>query len=284
MRKLIKNTKKLLLTIILLDSCLYLYTTQIEPRWVQYNDVEMLIENLPSNLEGKILVQISDIHIGDRVETGYITRVFDKINKMNPDFVVYTGDFISPVDTNQTPYEQLENVLKRHAKGSLGTLAIFGNHDYGILAKKTATADSLEKILTKHHIEVLRNTSIDKSGLNIIGIDDYWGTNFHAKEALAQYDSTRATLVLCHNPDVCDLDIWNGYKGWILSGHTHGGQIRLPFCKAPLLPVDNKEYDQGLKHLSDGRTLYINKGLGHAIKARFNVRPEVTVFTLRKGK
>src|SRR5690606_8882576 len=100
--------------------------------------------------------------------------------------------------------------------------------------------------------------------------------------AMNNYDKARANLVLVHNPDVCDVDIWKGYAGWVLSGHTHGGQVRFPFQKASIIAVENKFYDEGLKHLSDGRTLYINKGIGHATRVRFNVRPEITVFTLRQ--
>ena len=99
-------------------------------------------------------------------------------------------------------------------------------------------------------------------------------------KALKNYNPNEATIVLCHNPDVCDLDVWNDYDSWILSGHTHGGQCKIPFIKAPILPVENKEYDKGLKRLSGGRTLYINRALGHLYQVRFNVRPEITIFKL----
>ena len=86
----------------------------------------------------------------------------------------------------------------------------------------------------------------------------------------------------CHNPDVCDLDIWNGFDSWILSGHTHGGQCKAPFLPPPLLPVKNKKYASGEIDLEDGRTLYINRAIGHLWQVRFNVRPEITIFELAK--
>jgi len=126
----------------------------------------------------------------------------------------------------------------------------------------------------------LRNDKATFDNLNFIGLDDLWGTNFHPYKVMKQIDPNQANIVLCHNPDVCDVSVWNGYKGWILSGHTHGGQCRAPFAGAPFLPVRNRSYDQGLKDLGDGRILYINRALGHFYQFRFNVRPEITVFEL----
>ena len=258
------------------------YAWRIEPRWVEWNFIDMPTKNLPNGLIDKKIVQISDIHIGETVEEDFIIKKFNEVKNIHPDIVLYTGDFISPVRVNQAPFDQLEKALQHTAKGKLATIAILGNHDYGILGRNGKRADSLVHILESYGITVLRNDSLNVEGLNIIGIDDYWGRNFKPKKAMAKYHEDCANLVLVHNPDVCDLDIWNGYKGWILSGHTHGGQVRLPFRKAPIIPVENKNYDEGLKHLADDRTLYISKGLGHSIRVRFNVRPEITVFTLKK--
>jgi hypothetical protein len=90
--------------------------------------------------------------------------------------------------------------------------------------------------------------------------------------------------MLCHNPDVVDQPVWNGYQGWILAGHTHGGQVRPPFLPPPVLPVENKLYTSGAFDLGDGRFLYINRGLGSTMSVRFNARPEVTIFTLCKSQ
>lgn len=269
-------------TIILGAILLFFYIWRIEPRWVEWNHLDMPIKNLPSALIDKTVIQVSDIHIGETVDEDYIIRQFEKINAFGPDIMVYTGDFISPVRVNQAPFDQLEKALQHAARGKLATVAILGNHDYGILARNAQRADSLAALLKKHAITVLRNDSLHIQGLNVIGIDDYWGRNFYPKVAMDKYHKDMANLVLCHNPDVCDLDIWGDYDGWILSGHTHGGQVRFPFQKATRLPVDNKRYDEGLKHLTNGRTLYINKGLGHSIRLRWNVRPEITVFTLKR--
>ncbi|MCA5006388.1 metallophosphoesterase [Sphingobacterium bovistauri] len=259
-----------------------LYVWRIEPRWVRWNKIDMPIQHLPEGLINKKLVQISDIHIGETVNEDYIINQFKQVNKLKPDIVVYTGDFISPINIDQAPFEQLERTLQHAAKGQLATIAILGNHDYGILGRNAARADSVVQILKNHGIRVLRNENVKIKGLNIIGIDDCWGTNFYPLKAMRQFKDSLANIVLVHNPDVCDIDIWKGYNSWILSGHTHGGQVRFPFQKASRLPVENKNYDEGLKKLSNDRTLYINKGLGHSIRVRLNVRPEIAIFTLKK--
>jgi hypothetical protein len=89
-----------------------------------------------------------------------------------------------------------------------------------------------------------------------------------------------AALVLCHNPDAADEPVWAGYRGWILAGHTHGGQCKPPFLPPPLLPVKNRRYTCGAFDLGDGRNLYISRGLGYLRRVRFGVRPEITLFRL----
>ena len=206
---------------------------------------------------------------------------FKKAQKFNPDFVVYTGDYVSY--ENEKQFEQLDEVLKYTVKGKIGTVGILGNHDYGKNWAEQGVADKISEQLTNVGIEVLKNQQVDLSGLNIIGFDDYWGLNFAPEKVMNSFDQSKANLLLCHNPDVCDLDIWNGYKGWILSGHTHGGQCKPPFLNAPMLPVKNKRYSQGEIDLNDGRTLYVNRAVGHLWQVRFNVRPEITIFELEKA-
>jgi predicted MPP superfamily phosphohydrolase len=258
-----------------------LYTWQIEPFWLEFVKRKMPIANLPDNLIGKRLMQISDIHIGNRFDYNYIIDSFKKAQKFNPDFVVYTGDYVSY--ENEKQFEQLDEVLKYTVKGKIGTVGILGNHDYGENWAEQNVADKISEQLTNAGIEVLKNDQVNISGLNIIGFDDYWALNFAPEKVMNNYDQNKANLLLCHNPDVCDLDVWNGYKGWILSGHTHGGQCKPPFLNAPMLPVKNKRYSQGEIDLNDGRTLYVNRAVGHLWQVRFNVRPEITIFELEKA-
>ena len=144
-------------------------------------------------------------------------------------------------------------------------------------------ADRLENRLTGIGITVLRNASRVVNGLRIAGVDDLWSPNFHPKEVLPKLDAEEPAIVLCHNPDAVDRSVWGTFRGWTLSGHTHGGQCKSPFLPPPMLPVNNKRWTSGAFDLGAGRSLYINRGLGHLWRVRFNVRPEITLFTLVKA-
>lgn len=259
-----------------------IYSWKIEPFWLEFVKKKMPIHNLPEHLIGKTLMQISDIHVGNRFDYQYIIDSFQKAQKLNPDFVVYTGDYVSY--DNEEQFEQLKEVSKHIVKGKLGTFGILGNHDYGHNWSEQNVADEITSILKKAGISVLSNQQKEQNGLNFIGLDDYWGLNFNPEKVMQNINHQKANLVLCHNPDVCDLDVWNNYKGWILAGHTHGGQVKPPFLNPLILPVKNKRYSAGKIDLNDGRTLYINRALGHLWQVRLNVRPEITIFQLEKQK
>jgi len=257
------------------------YAWKIEPFWLEFVNKKMPIKDLPPDLIGKKLMQISDIHVGNRFDYKYIIESFKKAQKLTPDFVVYTGDYIS-YETNEQ-FEQLNEVLENVVKGKIGTVGILGNHDYGRGWSQNEIAETISGQLRESGIQLLRNEQLEIEGLNFIGFDDFWATNFHPEKVMTEYNENKANLLLCHNPDVCDLTVWNGYKGWILSGHTHGGQCKPPFLDPPMLPVRNKRYSAGEIDLEDGRTLYINRALGHLWQVRFNVRPEITIFELQQS-
>lgn len=278
-----KKFLKRLLQLSAVGALPFLYSWQIEPFWVEFVERKLPIKNLPEELEGKILMQISDLHVGNRFDWSFLIESFQKAQKFNPDFVVYTGDYVN----HGTPedHKNLKKVMEKAVYGKLGTFGILGNHDYGKNWKDLGSSEEIYRILQNNGVTMLTNEQIESYGLNIIGFDDLWSPNFDPLKVMKDYNSEKANLVLCHNPDVCDKDVWNGYQGWILSGHTHGGQCRIPGIITPILPVENRKYVSGEIDLKDGRMLYINRALGHSYQVRFMVRPEITVFKLeRDGK
>jgi len=259
----------------------FLYSWQVEPFWVEFVQRKLPIKNLPQSLEGKILMQISDLHVGDRFDWNFLIESFQKAQQFNPDFVVYTGDFVNHGTAEEQ--EDLKKVMKQAVYGKLATFGILGNHDYGENWDDIICSENICQILRDFGINMLKNSSEEIHGLNFIGFEDLWSPNFHPEEIMTDYDPAKANIILCHNPDACDRDIWNGYQGWILSGHTHGGQCRIPGVITPVLPVENKKYVSGEIDLQDGRMLYINRAIGHSFQIRFMVRPEITVFTLTQA-
>lgn len=276
-----KTFLKRLLQISAIGAFPMLYSWQVEPFWLEFVERKLPVKNLPRELEGKILMQISDLHVGTRFDWNFLIDSFEKAKKYKPDFVVYTGDFVNR--GNPEERRDLEKVLEHAVLGKLATFGILGNHDYGADWEETGVADKIYEIAEDSGIAMLRNAQQESHGLNFIGFDDLWSKNFNPEEVMGNYDPSKANIVLCHNPDACDKPVWNGYRGWILSGHTHGGQCRIPGVITPLLPVKNRKYTSGAIDLEDGRMLYINRALGHSFQVRFMVRPEITVFTLIQG-
>lgn len=254
-----------------------LYTWRVEPHWLEVVRRPLPIRNLPKSLEGAMLAHFSDLHIGPKVDDNYLVRVFDRIREMSPEIVVYTGDWIS---YSSDLRDHTARVLSHIVRGTFGTIGILGNHDHGLGWRDFRCADLVSSIAEQEGVTMLRNELAVVNGLQIVGMDDLWANRFDPKAAFRQWESDSAALALVHNPDAVDLSGWGDYSGWILAGHTHGGQCKPPFLPPPLLPVRNRRYTCGEFALAGGRRLYISRGVGHLMQVRFNVRPEVTLFQL----
>ena len=257
-----------------------LYTWRWEPHWVQVVRRKLAVANLPDHLVGTTLMHLSDLHVGPSVDDGYLREVFALVEDMKPDFVVYTGDFTS---YHSGIIAQARMVFPHLAHGLRGTFGILGNHDYGPKWRHSELADQIATLAEDSGVRVLRNQVAEVDGLKIVGLDELWANRFKPELALAQVNTDDAAIVLTHNPDTVDLEGWGDYSGWILAGHTHGGQCKPPFLPAPLLPVQNRRYTSGEFSLTGGRRMYISRGVGHLLRVRFNVRPEVTLFELVAG-
>ncbi len=273
---------KTLITISGVSAVAGLYAWQVEPYWLEFVRIDMPVKNLPNALIGKTIMQISDLHVGNRSSHTHLINSLKKAKAYHPDFVVYTGDYIT-LHEGKPVQDKLELVMSHFVKGTLGTLGILGNHDYGVGWNEPEVATGIVKKLEAAEVTVLRNEQLSIAGLNFIGLDDFWGTNFNPELVMPAYNPSLANIVLSHNPDTCDLDVWNNYQGWVLSGHTHGGQCKPPFLPAPVLPVRNKKYSAGITDGGNGKQLYINRALGCSFQVRFNVRPEITIFTLQQA-
>lgn len=257
-----------------------MYTWRVEPHWLEIVERPLPIRNLPESLAGCRLIQLSDLHIGPQVDDAYILNTFQRVKELSPDIIVYTGDFIS---YERDGFQRAARIFPHLPQGRLATLGILGNHDYGPRWSQLEVADRIADLAGDAGVRVLRNEVAGVQGLQVAGLDDLWAGQFQPETALSALDPAKASLVLSHNPDTVDKPGWDDYSGWILSGHTHGGQCKPPFLPAPLLPVRNRRYTAGEIPLSGGRRLYISRGVGHLIQVRFNARPEVTAFQLEQA-
>jgi uncharacterized protein len=261
-------------------SSLLCWATCIEPHWVEVTYRSLPLVNLPPSLIGKRLVQLSDFHIG-RTNLDYLRTTMGRVNELKADFHVFTGDFIDR-DFPQAS-DHIQAVFAELQPPTISSVGCLGNHDYSHGWSQVDVADRVARILSELGIQILRDEQVNCGGLVFYGLDDFWSPRYLSRQVMENATSTADGICLCHNPDVCDQRVWGEFSGAILAGHTHGGQCKPPFFSPPRTPVSNKRYVSGFYDIGNRRTLYINRGVGHGLAARFNCRPEITVFTLEQA-
>jgi hypothetical protein len=258
-----------------------LYTGEISRHELSIENVTIHLTRLPDAFRGMRIVQISDFHYAEFTEAYFVREVVRRVNQLRPDMVLLTGDFIS---YGPLPY----SFARLHAKDIAAILsgltcplryAIMGNHDCIVGAKYVAGP------LREAGIAVLENryTALERdgqrlwlAGLGSVSLDD---SKPHEGIPPASLTGKEPVIVLSHEPDILP-QIARYNADLMLSGHTHGGQIRFPFLPPLQLPDYGKIYVQGL--FRHGPTqLYVNRGIGAVgIPFRFRCPPEITVLTL----
>jgi len=256
----------------------------VEPRRPFVERVEVFLARLPKELDGLTIAQLSDFHYDSPGSAGVIRTAVEITNRLAPDVVVLTGDYVtrSPLRSrfrsaeDSKPCAQVLGAL--HAP--MGVFGVLGNHDYA------SDPGLVTRSLEAHGITMLRNFNlrIERSGarLWIAGVDDVLGGGARLDQALQGIPRDEATVLLAHEPDYADTVISSAVD-LQLSGHSHGGQVRLPLVGAPFLPYLARKYPWGLRQL-DRLQLYTNRGIGTILlPVRFNCPPEVTLLTLREA-
>ena len=222
------------------------------------------------------VVQFSDLHLRFCYDLDQLEKIVAEINAQNPDIVVFTGDLIDKAKT----YGNLENVSPYLAQidAKYGKFAVWGNHDYGGGAEKY-----YERIMTDGGFRVLRNEkaalNIDGRELSIIGLDEMI---FGAPDySLLSEPCEVPTILLTHEPDAVLKISETDLPFLTLSGHSHGGQVRLPIIGSPIHNIHAKIYFYKGYTLAPNHFLYVNTGLGTTdIPIRIGVTPSISVFSL----
>lgn len=263
-----------------------LYARFGETHWIEFTRRRLPVEGLPAALGGHTLAHLSDLHAGGSMDDAWLASVLARVRALDPDFVVYTGDLVTH-RFGGDPVPRLERVLARAPRGRSGTFGVLGNHDGGdgyrsspFLAER---ADAVVRTAAAAGITMLRNAHAVAAGLAFTGVEDLWARRTDLARAFAGLDPRHPAVHLVHNPDIADLPGWAGRRGWLLAGHTHGGQVRLGPLPPPALNVRNRRYVSGAYALGGGRRLYVSRGVGYVAPLRFGVRPEVALFTLERA-
>jgi len=233
------------------------------------------IKILPPDLSGLTVAHLTDFHAGPRTPMSVLREAVSMTKRLRADVVVMTGDYVE--ETEEDLVACAEGLSRLSAP--LGVYAVLGNHDYEV------GADLIAEVLTGLGIHVLRNASAPLGAgpthLWIVGLDDtagYWG-DFAA--AMANVPSGEPTILLSHIPDVLPKAADLGLD-LVFAGHTHGGQVQLPFLGAPHAPVRlGSGYVSGSRRRRNTR-LQISRGVGTTMwPIRYNCPPEIGLFTLR---
>lgn len=255
-------------------------------RWVESGWLEVThtpVRFFPARPERPLrLLHLSDLHYSSVVPLELIRNAIELGLRHHPDLAVLTGDFITGVVVpSWDDYREVLRGLTRR----VAAVACLGNHDGGIdTARPQSRADHrvVRRLLQEAGVTVLYNSSLmwaqGRSLVEIIGLGDLWSRQCHPEVAFPARDQGLPRLVLCHNPDAKEL---MGAWRWelMLCGHSHGGQLRLPWLGSPLAPIRDKRYAAGLNPWQ-GRWIFTTRGVGNLHGIRIFCRPEVSLIEL----
>lgn len=290
--------------------CLLLFWGLLEPYLIDTEEEVAEIPGLPAAWEGKRVALIADWQIGMWLDnSSTIRRIVEQLIEERPAIVLIAGDFI--YDPGEDPSEEIDKaveIVRSLPQSGIPTYAVLGNHDY---AMKNKQASPNEKLAAKLHdaleavgVQVLQNEAVAlapsgnrnqtaaKAGGNaplyLVGIGAHWPNHDKPKVALAPVPEGTPRLVMMHNPKSFKA-LPPNTAPLAVAGHTHGGQIRLPFTPEwswlTFVKEDEVHADGWIKgYGQSGNHLYVNRGIGFSIiPIRLNCPPEVTVFTLRSS-
>jgi uncharacterized protein len=261
----------------LLGAGCYLYGREVEIRRVEINPLTLTLPRLAPEFDGYRIVQIGDIHLDDWTKPERLRGIVEKVNAQRPDLVAIMGDFASR-SAKQLDTRRLTGAL-RELRARDGVLTILGNHDYltGVeLIRRCIREASVTELVNDVH--TLRRGG---ATLHVAGIDDIMEGGSRLDLVLRDLPDSGAAILLAHEPDFADVSAATGRFDLQLSGHSHGGQVRVPLLMRLALPPFSQRYTSGLYRV-DGMLQYTNRGLGFVdMRLRLLCRPEITVLTLR---
>lgn len=254
------------------------YSVFIERYHLQINHYRIDLPRLPEAFERFRILQLADLHYGPYQRWSYIEKALEKATGIQCDLIALTGDYMHKTHDPKKVRQMWKALNQLKAPG--GVFNVLGNHDHWAgheLAMELleTSGQSLRKKTT--------TLTLGNDRMHIGGAGDLWEDHFEIAPVFKNVPDEEFRILLAHNPDSVDT-IEGPPMDLILSGHTHGGQIVLPFIGALKLPVKNKTYNQGLIPTKNG-PVFISRGIGTAIlPIRFNCPPEIAILELRRPR
>ena len=251
------------------------YALRVEPAWLDVVELPLTPGNIPPAFNGYRIAHFSDIHMGDGMTRERLHEVVEIINAAKPDLIAFTGDFV----TYRAPFDLDDLIVPLRALTAPdGKFAVMGNHDY------RAYRPLIRRVINESGFVHLDNRvhtiQRGENRLHIAGVESLLRRRARLDLVLKQLPRDGAAILLAHEPDFASVAAATRRFALQLSGHSHGGQIRVPVLTRFALPSFGQRYVMGLYR--PGRMLlYVNRGLGMVgLPMRFNCRPEITLITL----
>jgi predicted MPP superfamily phosphohydrolase len=245
--------------------------------------VHLKLKRLPKEFSGFRAAQISDIHMGGWMNHARFQQVAKLVLAQHPDVLFITGDFLKGRSFTETTKQAIQDLMKVLCPLAevIPSFAVLGNHDY------RTNPEAVREMLHLCHVTDLTNCVFTlrraSQKLHLCGVDDIRHGDVRLDDVLAQLEADDVAILLVHEPDFADISAATGKFDLQVAGHSHGGQIVVPFYGPPRLPDSGRKYPSGLYRVRN-MFQYTNRGVGtDTIAVRINCPPEITVFVLEPG-
>ncbi|WP_240795392.1 metallophosphoesterase [Aquibacillus halophilus] len=256
----------------------YYYAREIEPSMLTIHQEQIKSHKLSNNFNSFTIAQFSDTHLGFHYTLDQLTDLIKILNSQQPDVVVFTGDLVDA--PNQFNWNDKLIQILSDINAPYGKFWIYGNHDHGGYG-----TDIVKETMDRSGFTLLKNTNAtikkNDDSIVLVGLDDVMLGNPNIEHGMQHVSPENLTILLVHEPDYADL-VKNYEVDVQLSGHSHGGQIQIPFIGHVYTPILAEKYVEG--NYSIGNTplqLYVSRGIGTTrLPYRFLCKPEITIFTL----
>jgi uncharacterized protein len=255
------------------------WATLIEPRNILFKEHPIYVKDWPAELSGFTIVFITDPHVGSlHITLEAMQKVVEQTNALQPDLILLGGDYVvqNVVGGHPVPSKDIVAVLSS-LRARHGVYGVLGNHDWW------EDAERIAREFEDHHIPMLEDKAqrltVGMQNLWVVGISDYNEGAHDVERALSSVDDDSPIIALTHSPDV--FPELPARIGLTLAGHTHGGQVYVPFLGRPIVPSKYRQrYVLGLKE-ENGKQLFVGAGIGTSIlPLRFMTPPEVSILKL----